>query len=301
MLVPEFLAMPVELKFDGDGGTAGVFSGYGAATGNEDSYGHVISAGAFKETLAAHEAAGTMPGMYIEHSPYQLGGDLLPVGVWQQMSEDSKGLFVRGKLSALDTDYGKRIRALMLDGAVKALSIAFNVPEGGDVRSKTAGEPRRTINNLVLHSVDIVRDPANKQAQVLQMNSALQNVINAPACIEALAACIRLHHTTLAGTNSPTGEQRLELLGHLMDAHRALTGVDVPPGTTLSAPTTLRELEAWLRVSFKLSRSQSETIAEVTGFKAPRDEAVEKKAEAEARAATLKELSLIVSSLTSKG
>lgn len=298
MLLLDRMATPVEFKFDS--GAEGVFTGYGAATGNEDSYGHVITQGAFKETLAAHAAAGTMPGMYAEHSAYELGGDPLPIGVWTHMSEDSKGLVCQGKLCALNTDHGQRVYGLMKEGAIKALSIAFQVPPGGDVRSSKKGEPHRTINTLTLHSVDVVRDPANKQALIVSLNSVMKNV-DARSAMDAVAACMKLHQDCLSGSNSPNSDQRSQMMGHLMDAHRALTGSDVPMGMTMSAPKTLRELEAWLRASFELSHSQSRTIAEVTGFKEPRDEAVEEKAAKEARAETLKELSLIVSSLTSKG
>jgi HK97 family phage prohead protease len=292
------IATPVEFKFDG--GTEGVFTGYGAVTGNQDSYGHVIAPGAFKETLAAHTAAGTMPGMYAEHSAYQFGGDPLPVGVWTHMSEDSKGLICQGKICALNTDHGQRVYGLMKEGAIKALSIAFNVPDGGDVRSSKKDEPHRTINNLVLHSVDVVRDPANKLAKIVSLNTVMKNV-DAESAATAVAACMKLHQQSLSGANSPTSDQRQQMFTHLMDAHQALTGQDMPMGMNSAKPTTIREFESWLREEFKLSHSQARAIAEL-GFKAPRDEAVEQAA-SEARKATLKELSQIVSgfSLTSEG
>jgi HK97 family phage prohead protease len=291
-------AAPVELSFVSDG-QPGAFEGYGAVFGNTDYYGHVIAAGAFAETLAKHTTAGTMPGMYAEHSAYELGGDPLPIGVWQAMSEDSKGLHVKGKISALDTDHSKRIIGLMRDKAITGLSIAFRVPAGGDVRGKKEGEPKRTINRLDLHSVDLVRDPANALAQVHFMNSVMRNV-DAQKAMDAVAACMKLHQTSLAGQNSPTVDQRSQMMAHLMDAHSALTGHDTPMGWKMSKPTTIREYEAWLREEFHLSHSQSRAIAEL-GFKPPRDE-VKEQAETEARAATVKELSTLVSgfSLTSK-
>ena len=236
-----------------------------------------------------------MPGMYAEHSAYELGGDPLPIGVWTAMSEDSKGLQVKGKISALDTDHSKRIIGLMRDKAITGLSIAFRVPDGGDVRSKKEGEPKRTINRLNLHSVDLVRDPANAMAQVLHLNSVMKNV-DAEACQQPLAACMQLHQQSLSGQNSPTTDQRSQMMAHLMDAHRALTGSDTPTGWTMSKPETIREDQGWLREEFSLSHSQARAIAEL-GFTPPRDEAVEKKAEADARTELFKELSLIASSL----
>lgn len=297
MLFDRFAA-PMELSFAGDG-EPGAFEGYGAVFNNTDFYGHVIRPGAFAETLAKHTASGTMPGMYAEHSAFGLGGDPLPIGVWKAMSEDSTGLHVKGKISALDTDHSKRIIGLMRDKAITGLSIAFNVPPGGDVRSKKEGEPARTINRLTLHAVDLVRDPANAMAQVLHLNSIMKNV-DAEACQQALAACMKLHQQSLSGQNSPNADQRSQMMTHLMDAHRALTGSDTPTGWTMSKPKTVREYEGWLRDEFHLSHSQARAIAEL-GFTAPRDEAVEQKAEAEARAAVMKDLASIASSLISKG
>ena len=297
MFCNRFATKLIDLKFSD--AEPGVFGGLGAVFNNVDSHGHVITRGAFAETLAKHAAAGTMPGMYAEHSFYELGGDPLPIGVWQEMSEDDIGLRVKGKISALDTDYGKRILALVRDGAITGYSIAFQVPPGGDVRGKKEGEPKRTINRVDLHSVDLVRDPANPLAQVLHLNAVMKNV-DAQAAQEAVAACMKLHQTSLAGSNSPTVDQRGQMMAHLMDAHRALTGSDTPMGWTMSKPTTIREFEALLREEpFRLSHSQARAIAEL-GFKAPRDEADQ--AATEARAATIKDLSTLVSgfSLTSK-
>ena len=238
MLYDRFAA-PIELAFVGDA-QPGAFEGYGAVFGNSDSYGHVISQGAFAETLAKHVAAGSMPGMYAEHSAYELGGDPLPIGVWQAMSEDSKGLHVKGKISALDTDHSKRIIGLMRDKAITGLSIAFKVPSGGDVRGKKEGEPKRTINRLDLHSVDLVRDPANAMAQVLHLNAVMKNV-DAQAAQQSVAACMKMHQDHLSGSNSPTSDQRSQMMAHLMDAHRALTGSDTPTGWTMSKPKTVRE------------------------------------------------------------
>ncbi|HTI78887.1 MAG TPA: HK97 family phage prohead protease [Acetobacteraceae bacterium] len=293
MLYDRFAA-PMEVLFVGDG-QPGAFEGYGAVFNNTDFYENVIAPGAFTDTLATHASAGTMPAMFVEHSAFELFGDPLPIGVWQAMSEDSKGLHVKGKISALDTDHSKRIIGLMKDKAITGLSIAFKVPAGGDVRSNKAGEPKRLINKLNLYAVDLVRDPANAQAQVTHLNSIMRNV-DAQTATDAVAACMKLHQTSLAGQNSPTNDQRSAMWGHLSDAHRALTGQDVPLGMTLAKPTTIREFETWLREEFHLSHSQARAIAEL-GFKAPRDEA-DQLAASELRSETLKQLSTLAADLS---
>jgi HK97 family phage prohead protease len=95
-----------------------------------------------------------MPALYVMHGP-ALGGSAVPDGVWTEMAEDDKGLKVKGRISALDTDHGKRIRSLVQDGALKGLSVGFQLG-GSDnfIRGKAAGEPKRQIKNLA-HLVEV--------------------------------------------------------------------------------------------------------------------------------------------------
>lgn len=79
--------------------------------------------GCFLNTIAEHKAKGTMPLMLWMHNPYDL-----PVGVWVDWEEDSKGLFMRGKLSK--TTMGKDIEILAKDGAIKKFSIGYRVVKG---------------------------------------------------------------------------------------------------------------------------------------------------------------------------
>lgn len=235
----------VEFKFLGDGET-GQFEGYGSIYNNIDSYGDMVMPGAFAASLAEHKAAGTMPGLYAEHSIY-MGGDLLPVGAWNEITEDGRGLRVKGKISALDTDHGRRVRSLMQDGALRGLSIAFTVRPGGAAKTgnKKPGEAKRLLKAVDLASVDIVRDPSNPAAVIDQVKSLMAMVDHQAAC-KAVAAAIGLHRATMAGSDSPNVEERSQMLQHLKDAHKALTGQEMPSGMK-SMPLTIRELEQILR------------------------------------------------------
>lgn len=165
---------PVEIKFT-DPGNPGAFEGYGSVFNSVDSHGDLIVPGAFADSLAQHRAKGTMPGLYIEHGPYT-GGDPLPAGTWTSINEDAHGLKVAGKISALDTDYGRRVRALMQDGALGGLSIAYQVPPGGAVPRSRPGEPARTLKRVNLHSIDIVRSPSNAAARVMSVKTFASQV-----------------------------------------------------------------------------------------------------------------------------
>ena len=160
-----------EFKFASDPAT-GAFEGYAAVFGNTDSHGDVIRPGAFADSLAQHKAANTMPALYVEHGP-AFGGDALPSGVWNSLVEDDTGLKGQGKISALDTDHGRRLRGLMQDGAMRGLSIGYRVQPGGSMTGTKAGEPRRTLTKLGLIEVSIVRDPSNPLAKIDQIKAAL--------------------------------------------------------------------------------------------------------------------------------
>lgn len=285
---------PVEFKFASDG--AGEFDGYGAIFGNVDGHGDMIVPGAFTASLAQHKARGTMPAMFVQHGPV-LGGDSLPAGVWHDVGEDERGLKVKGKISALDTDHGRRIRGLMQDGAMKGLSIGYRVATGGATLGKKAGEPRRTLKTLHLLEVSIVRDPANAEAQI----SGIKADADAARASTSLAAAMRLHDKSMGETYSyASPRDKALLMNHLRDAHEALTGSRAPDDLDgWKEGPTIREIERMLREEFGLSRSQATRIAE-HGLKSnpPRDEDGDEandtamKAAVDALAAGLKSFSL---------
>jgi len=159
----DVLAAPLEIKFAD--GAAGEFSGIASPYGNVDSHGDVVAPGAFAASLAEHKSRGTMPALYVCHGP-ATGADPLPVGVWQDMEEAPDGLRVKGRISALDTDYGRRIRALVADGALRSLSIGYKVSPGGAVYGKRPGEPRRTLKSVSLFEVSLVPSGSNPRARV---------------------------------------------------------------------------------------------------------------------------------------
>ena len=266
-MIETFLAS-MELKL-ATGDVPGEVEGYGAVFGNQDSHGDVILPGAFKQPLAEHRAAGTMPVMYVMHGP-ALGGSLLPDGVWTHMEEDGVGLRMKGRISALDTDHGRRIRGLVQDGALSGMSIGFQVGTGNAVLGKKAGEPRRAIKSFEkLFEVSLVTSPSNAMAKVDSIKGLLA-MAEKDTALGAVVSAIALHTQSMSGGDSPTADERSQMLTHLQDAHQALSGTRMPPGLK-SAPTTIREMETALR-ELGFSRSQATDIA-TRGFKAtaPRD------------------------------
>jgi HK97 family phage prohead protease len=161
----------LEVKFASD--KSGVFSGYGAIFGNTDSYGDVIEKGAFKDTLRAWEDKGKFPPMLLQHGGGMFGGnadDLLPVGKYTSMEENSKGLKFEGELFALSTERGQYIYEGLKAGALDGMSIGYKTIK---FRNGTkAGEPRRYLEKLDLMELSIVTFPANDKARVGAVKSA---------------------------------------------------------------------------------------------------------------------------------
>jgi HK97 family phage prohead protease len=144
----------------------GTFTGYASVFGLQDAHGDVVAPGAFDGSMAAHKARGTMPAMYAEHSRYIQGGD--SASDWRLDEDRTRrtGLRVEGKLIPLTAHYVRRIHSLLKEGALRGLSIAYHAPPGGAIYKRKAGEPKRLLKAVELHSIDIVRDTSNSEAQI---------------------------------------------------------------------------------------------------------------------------------------
>ena len=156
-----------EVKFATGEADAGMFSGYGAIFGNIDSHDDVIQRGAFKETLREWDENGKLPPMLLQHGGGFFGGtadDLLPVGQWNSMEENSKGLKVEGTLFALGTDRGQYLQEGLKTGVLDGLSIGYNV-RSHEPGTKP-GDPRRKITNVELVELSIVTFPSNPKARI---------------------------------------------------------------------------------------------------------------------------------------
>ena len=160
----------------------GTFTGYGSIFGNEDLGGDMIVKGAFAESLRDWRSKGKLPKMLLQHGGWATG-DMVPIGRWTSMEEDSKGLAVEGKLIALDTDIGKRVYAAMKEGELDGLSIGYRAKEF--TFGTKPEEPYRTIKKLDLREVSVVLFGMNDRALVEGVKSRLDE-------LESLADCERI-------------------------------------------------------------------------------------------------------------
>jgi len=133
---------------------SGVIEGYGSVFGNLDSYSDIVAPGAFAKSLEEAKASGRMPAMLWQHNPDE------PIGVWTEMREDDRGLFVKGKLA--ETQRGKEARELIKLGALTGLSIGYTTRTYQVDRENDS----RVLTDVQLWEVSPVTFPANSEARI---------------------------------------------------------------------------------------------------------------------------------------
>ncbi len=120
------------------------FEGYASLFGVVDGAGDVVARGAFAASLRRRPPSEVR--MLYQHFAHE------PIGVWREIREDARGLYVRGRLS-LDVVRAREVRALMADGAIDGLSIGFRT-----VRAARAGALRRLVE-IELWEISVVTFP----------------------------------------------------------------------------------------------------------------------------------------------
>ncbi len=147
------LAMRLDLKSVADNGE---FEGYASLFNREDLGHDVISPGAFRDSLATRTPSAVK--MLFQHDPAQ------PIGVWDDLHEDAKGLYARGHLMT-DVVKAREVLSLMRAGALDGLSIGFKAGKGR--RDPRTGV--RRIDKIDLWEISIVTFPMQPDARVSQV------------------------------------------------------------------------------------------------------------------------------------
>ena len=133
----------------------GVFEGYASVFGIVDQGMDVVERGAFRKSLGSRKVK-----MLWQHDMSQ------PIGVWDEIYEDERGLFVRGRLLK-EVEKGREAMALLRAGAIDSMSIGYRtieaVPEGdGRVRKLT---------EVDLFEISLVTFPMLPDAKVTNVKS----------------------------------------------------------------------------------------------------------------------------------
>jgi HK97 family phage prohead protease len=127
--------------------------GYASLFGAADQGGDVVQRGAYGASLARLGHAGRGVKMLWQHDPAQ------PIGIWDEVREDERGLFVRGRL-LLEVRAAHEAHVLLQAGAIDGLSIGYRTLRA----EKAAGQ--RLLHEIELWEVSLVTFPMLPEARV---------------------------------------------------------------------------------------------------------------------------------------
>lgn len=153
-----------------------VISGYASLFDVRDSGGDVVAPGAYKAALAGGAAKVRI---LWQHDPAR------PIGVWDEIREDGRGLWVKGRLLQ-DVQLGREAAALLQAGAIDGLSIGYRTK-----RATPLAQGRR-LEEVELWEVSLVTFPMQAAARVAA--KADQGAVTRLA--EAFRSARNFHHIT---------------------------------------------------------------------------------------------------------
>ena len=151
--------MELETKFarfeDGLSVTDGhVIEGYASLFGAADQGGDVVAKGAYGASLKALAEEKRQVRMLWQHDPAQ------PIGIWDEVREDAKGLYVKGRILE-SVEKGREAAALLAAGAIDGLSIGYRTK-----RASKTDKGQRLLMELELWEVSLVTFPMLPSARV---------------------------------------------------------------------------------------------------------------------------------------
>ena len=140
----------------------GVFEGYASIFDVVDTQNDVITKGAFSRSLRE----GADVKLLWQHKIEE------PIGNFIQLTEDSRGLFVKGKL-LLSLQKAREAYELLKTGAIAGMSIGYSVAkaEYDDINNI------RVISDLDLFEVSLVTFPANEKALITSVKTGAPETI----------------------------------------------------------------------------------------------------------------------------
>ncbi len=146
----------------------GSVEGYASLFGEIDQSRDMVMPGAFAQSLNLR-GARRIP-MLFQHDPAE------PIGIWQDLQEDWRGLRVRGKLIP-DVVRARELLALLREGTSDGLSIGFKT-----VQARVDPKTRvRRLHQIDLWEISIVTFPLLPGARVRAVKRARPTALAAPA------------------------------------------------------------------------------------------------------------------------
>lgn len=136
----------------------GLIEGY-ASTFDDgpDFHNDIVERGAFSNSLAEHKQRNSRPAMFWAHDQRE------PLGVWQDVHEDSRGLYAKGKLS-LGVQRARDAFELAQDGA-----LAFSI--GYQTVKQSERDGANLLQEVKLAEISVCGLAANPNARILSVKS----------------------------------------------------------------------------------------------------------------------------------
>lgn len=154
-------AIPLDMKAVSDAGT---IEGYISVFGNVDSYGEIVEPGAFADSLVSSRQKGLKVKLLWQHDPHQ------PIGVWDDLAEDGKGLWGKGRLLIEESPKAREAHGLLRAGALDGLSIGYRTQKAEPKEGKPGVI---SLKKLDLLEGSVVTFAANQRARVEVVKSIL--------------------------------------------------------------------------------------------------------------------------------
>lgn len=154
----------------------GLIRGHASLFGVPDQSGDVVAKGAFAASLARLRAEGRAVKFLWQHDPSR------PIGVWDRVLEDGRGLFVEGRILK-DLTLGADALTLMQAGAIDGLSIGYRTVRA-EANRQTGG---RTLKEVELWEVSLVTFPMLPSARASLTASGTEVEAFADVLAEVLA------------------------------------------------------------------------------------------------------------------
>ncbi len=122
-------------------------SGYASLFELQEQGGDLVGKGAYAASLADLKAKDRTVEMLWQHDPTQ------PIGVWDEVREDARGLWVKGRILT-DVTKGREAAALIGAGAIDGLSIGYRT-----LRATKDDKGGRLLSELEWWEVSLVTFP----------------------------------------------------------------------------------------------------------------------------------------------
>ncbi|MGD9917887.1 MAG: HK97 family phage prohead protease [Paenirhodobacter sp.] len=143
-------------------GAGMAIEGYASLFGLPDQGGDVVQKGAYARSLKRLAERGGSVKMLWQHDPTQ------PIGVWDEIFEDARGLFVKGRLLP-EVEKAREAAALIEAGAIDGLSIGYRT-----ISAEKDAKGQRLLAELELWEVSLVTFPMLREARVAAKGESLE-------------------------------------------------------------------------------------------------------------------------------